>query len=479
MDASFWFMESAATPMHMGTIGIFEGPTDGFELPQLERLINERIAFVPRYRQRIREVPLQIGRPIWVDDDDFDLRYHVRGLTLPKPGSRQQLDELVGRLMSRPLDRTRPLWELSLISGLAGGRFAIVSKTHQVMIDGMMGIDILQVILDGEAQQSSPRSVGSWLPAPEPSGLELVTSALSESLAHPGIALDVARTAAKGVAAVVSDLGRKSLSAGATALTFARVAAEPAMTVTALNVPIGADRLLATADFDLAVVKNVRRGLGGSINDIVLAVVAGALRTWLMGRGVPISARSQLRAVVPISTANSGESVNSIGPVSAFLVDLPLGEPDSIVRLRQISYQLAQYQDVSHLLGAETMINMASYGPPTLHALGVRLASNLSSRLYNVAVVNVPGPQHPMYVADARLVGSYPLMPLPQNQALSISLMSYDGQLFFGVNADRSAIVEVESFMGCLRDSLEELMQAANMRGDRHQRVVETGETAK
>ena len=261
MDASFWFMESAATPMHMGTIGIFEGPTDGFELPQLERLINERIAFVPRYRQRIREVPLQIGRPIWVDDDDFDLRYHVRGLTLPKPGSRQQLDELVGRLMSRPLDRTRPLWELSLISGLAGGRFAIVSKTHQVMIDGLMGIDILQVILDGEAQQSSPRSVGSWLPAPEPSGLELVTSALSESLAHPGIALDVARTAAKGVAAVVSDLGRKSLSAGATALTFARVAAEPAMTVTALNVPIGADRLLATADFDLAVVKNVRRGL--------------------------------------------------------------------------------------------------------------------------------------------------------------------------------------------------------------------------
>ena len=183
--------------------------------------------------------------------------------------------------------------------------------------------------------------------------------------------------------------------------------------------------------------------------------------------------------MVPISTANSGESVNSIGPVSAFLVDLPLGEPDSIVRLRQISYQLAQYQDVSHLLGAETMINMASYGPPTLHALGVRLASNLSSRLYNVAVVNVPGPQHPMYVADARLVGSYPLMPLPQNQALSISLMSYDGQLFFGVNADRSAIVEVESFMGCLRDSLEELTQAANMRGDRHQRVVETGETAK
>lgn len=211
----------------------------------------------------------------------------------------------------------------------------------------------------------------------------------------------------------------------------------------------------------------------------MLAVIAGALRTWLMGRGVPISARSQLRVVVPISTESKANAANSIGPVSAFLVDLPLGEPDPIVRLRQISYQLAQYQDVSQLLGAEAMINMASYGPPTLHALGVRLASNLSSRLYNVAVVNVPGPQRPMYVADARLIGSYPLMPLPQNQALSISLMSYDGNLCFGINADRVAVTEVESLMGCLRESLAELEQAATVRGDRYLRVVDKGEVAK
>lgn len=156
MDASFWFMESAATPMHVGNIGIFEGPVGGFELPKLQALIAERIAFVPRYRQRIREVPLQLGRPIWVDDDDFDLQHQVRGLTLAKPGSRQQLDELVGRLMSRPLDRSRPLWEMSLISGLAGGCFAIVTKTHQVMIDGLMGIDISQVILDDDAAVATP-----------------------------------------------------------------------------------------------------------------------------------------------------------------------------------------------------------------------------------------------------------------------------------------------------------------------------------
>lgn len=479
MDASFWFMESAATPMHVGNIGIFEGPVGGFELPKLQALIAERIAFVPRYRQRIREVPLQLGRPIWVDDDDFDLRHQVRGLTLAKPGSRQQLDELVGRLMSRPLDRSRPLWEMSLISGLAGGCFAIVTKTHQVMIDGLMGIDISQVILDDDAAVATPRSVGSWQPAPEPSGFELMTSAISESLAHPGIAFDVALTAAKSAATIASNLGRKSFSFGTAAISFARVAAEPAMNVTALNPPIGADRRLATGDLDLAAFKQVRRGLGGSVNDIVLAVIAGALRTWLMGRGVPISARSQLRVVVPISTESKANAANSIGPVSAFLVDLPLGEPDPIVCLRQISYQLAQYQDVSQLLGAEAMINMASYGPPTLHALGVRLASNLSSRLYNVAVVNVPGPQRPMYVADARLIGSYPLMPLPQNQALSISLMSYDGNLCFGINADRVAVAEVESLMGCLRESLAELEQAATVRGDRYLRVVDKGEVAK
>lgn len=478
MDASFWFMESAATPMHVGNIGIFDGPGAGFDLAKLQKLIGERIAFVPRYRQRIREVPLQIGRPIWVDDDDFDLLYHVRGLALAKPGSRQQLDELVGRLMSRPLDHTRPLWEMSLISGLADGRFAIVTKTHQAMIDGLMGIDISQVILDGEADISSPISVGSWRPAPEPSGLELLTSALSESIAHPGVALDFARGAIRGVTSIASDFGRKSLSAGAAAVSFAGVAAEPAMHISTLNVPIGADRRLATGDFELELFKNVRRKLGGSVNDIVLAVIAGALRTWLMGRGEPISARSQLRVVVPISTENIGGSSSSIGPVSAFLVDLPLGEPDPVVRLRQISYQLAQYQDVSHLLGAETMINMISYAPPTLHALGARLASNLSSRLYNVAVVNVPGPQHPMYVAGARMIGSYPLMPLPQNQALSISLMSYDGHLCFGVNADRVAIKEVESFMSCLRESLEESTRAANVRGDRHLRAVDQGEVA-
>ena len=479
MDASFWFMESATTPMHVGNIGIFEGPVAGFELEKLHKLIAERIAFVPRYRQRIREVPLQIGRPIWVDDDDFDLSYHVRGLALAKPGSRLQLDELVSRLMSRPLDRTRPLWEMSLISGLAGGRFAIVTKTHQAMIDGLMGVDISQVILDEDAQMSSPGSIGSWRPAPEPSGFELVTSAVSESLAHPDVAFDVARGAFKGVTSIAANLGRKSLGVAAAAVSFARVAAEPAMTVTALNVPILADRRLATGDFELAAFKDVRNKLGGSVNDIVLAVIAGALRTWLMGRGEPISARSQLRAVVPISTESAAGAASTIGPVSAFLVDLPVGEPDPVVRLRHISYQLGQYQDLSQLIGAETMINMASYGPPTLHALGVRLASNLSSRLYNVAVVNVPGPQHPLYVAGAKLVGSYPIMPLPQNQALSISLMSYDGGLCFGINADRAAIKNVESLMDCLRESLEELTHAANVRGDRHLRVIDEGEGVK
>ncbi|PHX60371.1 MAG: wax ester/triacylglycerol synthase family O-acyltransferase [Actinobacteria bacterium] len=482
MDASFWFMESATTPMHVGNIGIFEGPVAGFELGKLHKLIVERIAFVPRYRQRIREVPLQIGRPIWVDDDHFDLSYHVRGLALAKPGSRLQLDELVSRLMSRPLDRTRPLWEMSLISGLTGGRFAIVTKTHQAMIDGLMGIDISQVILDEDAQKSSPDSIGSWRPAPEPSGFELVTSAVSESLAHPYVAFGVARSAFKGVTSFASNLGRKSLGVAAAAVSFARVAAEPAMTVTALNVPILADRRLATGDFELSAFKDVRNKLGGSVNDIVLAVIAGALRTWLMGRGEPMSARSQLRAVVPISTESTESTAgaaSTIGPVSAFLVDLPVGEPDPVVRLHHISYQLAQYQDISHLIGAETMINMASYGPPTLHALGVRMASNLSSRLYNVAVVNVPGPQHPVYVAGARLIGSYPIMPLPQNQALSISLMSYDGYLCFGINADRAAIKDVESLMGCLRESLEESTQVANVRGDRHLRAIDKGKGVK
>ena len=450
LDASLLFLDRPNTPMHVGSVMIFEEPTVEFGQPELAALVRQRLAFAPRYRQRIKSVPFGVARPVWIDDVHFDIGYHVRRTVLPKPGSAEQLDELVGRMMGRPLDRERPLWEIQLVEGLAGNRFAIVTKTHQALVDGMTSIDLLQVILD-PTPDASPTPASTWAPAPEPSGVELLSAALTESLVHPAHAVEAVRSTATSALAAVNEIGSWARGAVGSALSIARPAPSAA-----LQVEVGPRRRFATAQMPFHEVRDLHRSLNSPVNDVLLAILTGALRNWLMSRGVPITGRSQLRAVVPFSTNDPAS------PVSAFFLDLPTGEPDPVVRLRQIGYETVKFQDVAQLIGAQTIINAVGFGPATLHAAAARLASNISSRTYNLAVTNVPGPQTARYLGGARLLASYPVMPLTPSQSLTIGLTSYDGSVCVGINADFDAVPDLHVLVDDLHEAVAELRDAAS-----------------
>lgn len=460
MDASFWYLEDPRTPMQVGSVAIFDVPDAGFDHERLVRLIGQRIAFVPRYRQRVREVPFGLGRPVWVDDAYFDLTYHVRRSALPRPGSMEQLVELVARLMSRPLDRGRPLWEVYLVEGLTDGRFALISKTHQAMVDGLGAVDLLQVLLD-DAPSFEPVTPARWHPVPEPSDIELMTTTLTETLTRPSVAFEAAQSLTNDFTTVAAGVARRIGGVIATAFSAAKGTGH-----NPLNVSIGSQRRFATATFTLDEVKSIRQILGGTVNDVLLAAAAGGLRSWLMSRAIAVDAQHCVHVLVPISTpGRDGQHA-----VSAFLVQLPTGEPDPIVRFQQIQYQMQQIKDVDELLGADAILAAAGFGPSTLHALGARLGSKLSHRLFNLVVTNVPGPQRTLYVGGARMAATYPSLPLTEQQALSIALTSYDGRVYVGLTADRDAVPDLDVIRGCLRESLDELQDAAQ--GSRHLRSV-------
>jgi WS/DGAT/MGAT family acyltransferase len=453
-DASFLYMEDASTPMHAGGVGIFAPPAGGFDHERLVRLIRQRLPYVPRYRQRIREVPLGLARPIWVDDERFDVTYHVRRSALPKPGSRQQLNELVARLMSRPLDRTRPLWEMYLIEGLDDGNFAIVSKSHQALVDGLSAVDIAQVMLDA-TEETAPAPHDSWSPQSEPTDPELLAQAFTELATRPAAAMEKVRSTAVDATHVVTQVGERVTGMLAAALAVARP-----QVPNPLNVPIGEQRRFATVDLSLSNMKQIRRAFGGTINDAILAVITGALRSWLLARGVGVAQGDTVRAMLPISIAVPNESSGYAGGnrVSATLVTLPVGEPDPAVRLQHLSYQLAEMGEGAHFVGADAIVNIAGFGPPTLHALGARVGSTLSSKLYNLVITNVPGPQFPLFAAGSRMLSVYPCVPLTHNQALSIGLISYDGGVYLGLNADRDAVPDLDLLVSCLHESAEEIV---------------------
>jgi len=428
LDASFLFMEDATTPMHAGGVAIFTPPPGGFDHERLVRLIKQRLPFVPRYRMRVREVPFGLARPVWVDDERFDVTYHVRRSALPKPGSREQLNELVARLLSRPLDRNRPLWEMYLVEGLADGNFAIVSKSHQALVDGISAVDIAQVMLD-PFQEPAHVAGDAWRPRPEPTDVELLSQAFTELATRPTRAVEAVKGTVNDVSKTAAKVGSRAVDMVNAALAVARPTAS-----SPLNVPIGEQRRFATVDLRLDDLKKVRASLGGTVNDTVLAVVAGALRSWLLARGESVAQGDSIKALLPVSIAVPSVASGEAGGnrVSGTLVELPVGEPDPAVRLQQISYQLAQLEEGGHFVGAEAIVNIAGFGPPTLHALGARASSTLSSKVYNLVITNVPGPQRPLYAAGSRMVSAYPVVPLTKNQALSIGLISYDGGVYFG-----------------------------------------------
>lgn len=452
LDASFLYLEEATTPMHVGGVAIFQPPKSGLDYDRLVELIGQRISLVPRYRQRIRYIPARLANPVWVDDAEFDVTYHVRRSALPKPGNDTQLLELVGRLMARRLDRTRPLWEIYLVEGLSKGRVAIITKTHHAMVDGVSAIDIGQVILD---VSPTPRHIDKvpWNPQPAPSILGLVTDAVGDYVRRPAELLETIRADLSDI----TSTAQRMLGIVEGVAATARIVARPAPG-SPLNVPIGAQRRFGIARTTLADYKLIRAKHKCTINDVVLGVVAGALRAWLLSRGEAVRGETEIRAMVPVSVRGEGTTGSMGNQVASMFVDLPVGEPNPGVRLSQIAYAMRAHKDAGQAIGAGALVSLTGFAPPTLHSVGARLASGLSRRIFNVVVTNVPGPQFPLYAAGAEMLEVFPVVPLAKNQALSIGLTSYNGGVFWGLNADRDAMGDVDVFATLIEDSLAELL---------------------
>ncbi len=453
LDASFLYLEEATTPMHVGGVWLFRRPRSGFDYDRLVELIEQRIGLVPRYRQKVREVPGWFARPVWIDDVDFDITYHVRRSALPKPGSEGQLLELAARLMSRPLDHTRPLWEMNLVEGLSRNRFAVITKSHQAMVDGVGAIDIGQVILDVSA---TPRTMPEdlWMPRPEPSGAGLLLHAVSEVVQRPGEIVDNTRTAVLGGLATV----RRVTGARGGVADAVRTAARPSPGGP-LNVPISTQRRLALARTRLDDHRAVRRAHGGDVNDVVLAVVAGALRNWLLSRGEVVTPSTTIRAMAPQSVRFEGGEDSVLGnKVASYLVDLPVGEPNPVLRIQHVSHAMRAHKESGQSVGADALVRLSGFAPPTMHSLGARVANGFSQRIFNLVITNVPGPQFPLYTAGAKMLEMFPVVPLAKNQAVSVGITSYDGGIFYGVNADRDAMSDVGVLAALIEESLDELV---------------------
>jgi diacylglycerol O-acyltransferase len=455
-DVALLAEESPSTPMHNATVEIFDPGDSGFDYAGLVRLVQDRIAFVPRYRQRIQPVPGRMANPVWVDDDHFDIGYHVRRSALPRPGTLDQLRELVSRIVSRPLDRDRPLWEIYLVEGLADGQVALLSKSHQVLVDGIDTVDLGQVLLDLSPE---PKELGSdsWRARGRPSPFALMTGALRDSVTDAETVADTVRTTTgsvlRGVAAAARSVGQV-----ADALTNRTASAE-----SPIIGPLSQQRRVVVVRTDLADYRKVRDAHGGTVNDVVLATVTGALRAWLMTRGESMRGVRQVRAVVPISVIDEELEATSLGSqIAAHFVDLPVSEASPVVRLHQVSYSFQAHKETGRAVGASRLAGMSGFAPATFHAIGSRVAAAERRRGYQLCVTNVPGPQAPLYAAGARMLATYPVPPLLEGHPLAIGVTSYDGQVYYGMTADRDLLPDAELLGPCVRDALDELVDSAS-----------------
>ncbi|MFI6040696.1 wax ester/triacylglycerol synthase family O-acyltransferase [Nocardia sp. NPDC051321] len=463
-DASFYRLESSSNPIHIGSLAILRntergsGPVEPvLDYDRLVDLVDARLSLVPRYRRKVREIPLALGRPVWVEDSQFDITYHIRRSALPGPGTDEQLHELVARLASRPLDQTRPLWEMYLIEGLSDDRCAIFTKTHSALVDGDTALEIGHVILDNGP---SPRELAddAWLAPREPNEAELLVGALTHLVAQPREAIEVARRASGHAFAVIGAAGRAMDSV---------VSAVRAATTGAPDSPLNArtsrNRRFDVVRTDLEDYRKIRKRFDCSINDVILAVVTGALRNWLLSRGEGLIESTTLRVVVPMSVYVEGADGDQLKPaseVSSFLIDLPVGEPNPVMRLSHIAHATEANGRQHRGVRARTLVHLAGFAPASLHAMSVRAASTFAEHTFNLVITNAPGPQTPMFIGGARMLEMYPVSPLLRNQASSIGITSYNGRVFYGLNADRDAMADIGVLAASVRDSMEEMLGA-------------------
>ncbi len=455
LDSSFLHLERDAAHMHVAGCMVFRGEAPPYE--DLVEQIVSRLHLVPRYRQRLAFVPMGQGRPVWVDDPHFNVGFHVRHTALPSPGGDDQLKRLAGRVFSQALDRSRPLWELWLVEGLSDDRFAMLSKTHHALVDGISGVDIATVLFDASPE---PMPVAppdhEWIPRPMPTGAQLLADALLERATVPAEIVRGVRATLRGPRQVVQRAGRAL--GGVSAMAKAGLKTAPS---SPFNVRIGPHRRFTWVRGDLKEFKAVKNALGGTVNDVVLAAVAGGLGRYLRLHGEPTD-DLVLRAMVPVSVRADVERGALGNRVAAMWAPLPVGLGDPVQRLLTISHDMEGIKESGQAVGAQVLTELTGFAPPTIMAQAARLQAR--QRLFNLVVTNVPGPQFPLYMLARQLDAMYPMVPLAENQALGIAIMSYNGQLNFGLNADYDALPDLEALADELRASIEELTAAAGER---------------
>ena len=453
VDASFLAQEGPTSHMHIGAVMVFEGPPPAFE--EFADHVRGRLHLVPRYRQKLAVPPLETGRPLWIDDPTFNLEYHLRHTALPSPGSEEQLRALAARIHSQQLDRTKPLWEVWLVQGLESGRFALISKNHHALVDGVAGMDLATVLFDVErVPPALPFESEPWVPQPEPSAVALAArgvrglaqlpfSAAGRALSaasRPTSSLHTVREAVEGVAEV------------------AWAGLNPAPS-TPLNVPIGPHRRFVTIRSELSDFKRIKDAFGGTVNDVVLTVVAGGLRRWLISRGARVEGL-ELRALVPVSIRAADERGNMGNRLAAMRGPLPVYVDDPVARLKVVRQAMDGLKESKQAVGAEVLSGVQNLAPPTVLAQASRI--NFSTRLFNLLVTNVPGPQFPLYALGRELLDLFPVAFLPRDHALAVAIMSYNGGMDFGLLGDYDAMPDLEALGEMIEASRDELLAEAS-----------------
>lgn len=467
IDAGFLHQESPASHMHIGGIATFAGapPSAQEFLDHIER----RLSLVPRYRQKVATPPLGLGRQRWVDDPHFRLDYHVRQTALPRPGGDRELRRLAARIFSQALDRNRPLWEMWLVEGVSGGRFALISKTHHALVDGVSGADLLTMLFDA---QPEPRAVDAeqWHPRPEPTAIQLAATSVqafvrrlaelpihaAAAAADPGGLLARTREAAAGVAEVA----------------WTTINRPPD---TPLNVAITPHRRLEFFSAALDDFKLVKNALGGTVNDVVLTAVAGGLARFLEHRGIPTNDLS-LHACVPVSTRAAVQAGGLGNQITQLVVSLPLYLDDPAERLARVRAEMADVKESRQALGAELIAAAQDFAPPTILAQASRL--NFSNRLYNLLVTNVPGPQFEIYLLGRPMESVHPVAFLAGDRALAVGVISYNGAVNFGLIADHDAVPDLDVIGSGIERALADLVSLARKPGEprRRSRPASRGE---
>ncbi len=459
MDATFLYTETPASHMHVTGVSVFDPTTvpGGYEFDKVKALVENRLQLLPPFRRKLAEIPFQLHHPLWIEDPDFDIDYHIRRAALPAPGGDRELAEFTADVISRQLDRSRPLWEMYVIEGLENGLIATVTKTHHAAIDGVSGAELTVNLLDLEPTPAVlPPQDPPWQPDKIPTDAELVGYALSSLARQPLAAFKAARRTAE----MAVGLRRRNRQPGITPPPAPFSAPR-----TSLNVTITPRRRVAFSEVSLDDVKMVKNALGGTVNDVILAMCSGALRRCLEDRDEQPD--GPLVAMVPISVRTEDQKGAMGNRVSSMFVNLASDVDDPVKRLHAIHEGTKDAKEQEKAYGAEALTDWTEFAAPAVAARAARLLSSTRifdrvRPIFNVTISNVPGPNFPLYSAGARMVAMYPLGPILDGGALNITCMSYMGSMYFGLNADHDAVPDVENIAAYLNDALGELVKAAN-----------------